>query len=58
MKNTIINREEIYECIDGITVLKEVIENEVETLTNDEIIAEKEAEMLLMYKEIQSLKAI
>ena len=45
---------QIYRIVDGITVLAESII--VEVPTNEEIIAEKEAEMLAMYQEIQLLK--
>ena len=56
MPNTEIKRTEFYEMKDGIAVLKEVIEQEVEVQTAEELIAEKEAELLKMYQEIQLLK--
>lgn len=58
MPNTEIKRTEIYEVVDGVSTLLEVIETEVEVVTTGEIIAEKEAEMLAMYEEIQRLKQI
>jgi hypothetical protein len=54
--NTEIQRTEIYQTIDGITTLIEVIEQEVPIITQEEIIAEKEAELLRVYAEIQELK--
>jgi len=48
--------QEIYEVNDGVSVLVDSIETQVEVPTNEEIIAEKEAEMLAMYQEIQLLK--
>ena len=51
-----IAREEIYEFVDGITTLVEVIEKEIEVPTVEEVIAEKEAKLLEMYEEIQKLK--
>lgn len=56
MPNTEIQRSEIYKVVDGITSLIEVIENEVEVPTQEELIAEKEAELLKVYAEIQALK--
>lgn len=56
MPNTEIQRKEIYEVVDGVTTLKEVIETEVEVPTQEEIIADKEAQLLAIYEEIQSLK--
>ena len=50
--------QEIYEVNDGVSVLVDTIETQVEVPTNEEIIAEKEAEMLAMYQEIQRLKQI
>lgn len=52
-----IAREEIYETVDDVTTLIEVIEKEIEVPTVEEIIAEKEAKLLEMYEEIQKLKA-
>ena len=52
-----IAREEIYETVDGVSTLIEVIEKEIEVPTVEEIIAEKEAKLLEMYEEIQKLKA-
>ena len=49
-------RTEIYENVNGVTVLKEIIEKEVDVLSNEELIAEKEAQLLAMYNEIQALK--
>ena len=56
MPNTKIQRSEIYEFIDGVSILKEVLETEVEVPTQEELIQEKEAELLKMYEEIQALK--
>ena len=41
---------------DGTTILVSVEEVEVDILTPEEEIAQKEAELLKMYKEIQDLK--
>lgn len=49
-------RTEIYENVNGITQLKQVIETEVEVATQEEIIAEKEAQLLQMYQELEALK--
>ena len=54
--NTEIQRTEIYEMVDGVSTLIEIIEQEVEVPTQEEIIAEKEAELLKVYAEIQELK--
>jgi len=51
-----IQRKEIYKLVDGINTLIEVIETEVNTPTTEEIIAEKEAELISIYNEIQKLK--
>lgn len=51
-----IHREEIYEVNDGVTTLVDVIETEVEVPTEQELIAEKEAELLKVYAELQALK--
>lgn len=56
MSNTEIKRTEIYEVVDGVSVLKEVIETEVEVTTQEEIIADKEAQLLQMYQELEALK--
>ena len=56
MPNIKIQRSEIYETVNGVTILKEVIETEVEVATQEEIIAEKEAELISIYNEIQKLK--
>jgi len=56
MPNIEIQRTEVYETVNGVTILKEVIETEVEVATQEEIIADKEAALLAMYEEIQSLK--
>lgn len=53
---TQIIRTEIYESIDGVNTLVDVIEKEVVEHTQEEIIAEKEAELLKIYAEIQALK--
>ena len=50
-------REEIYETVDGVSTLIEVIEKEIEVPTIEEVIAEKEAKLLEMYEEIQKLKS-
>jgi hypothetical protein len=52
-----IAREEIYESIDGVNTLIEVVEKEIDVPTVEEIIAEKEAKLLEMYEEIQKLKS-
>jgi hypothetical protein len=57
MANTEIQRTEIYESIDGITTLIDVIETEVQLPTVEEIIADKEAKLLSLYEEIQEIKA-
>jgi hypothetical protein len=41
---------------DGTVELIEVIETEVDEPTQEEVIAEKEAQLLAMYEEIQALK--
>lgn len=41
---------------DGTDLLIETIQIEVEVPTQEEIIAEKEAELLKMYKELEALK--
>lgn len=51
-----LERNEIYEVIDGVTTLVDVIETEVEVPTEQELIAEKEAELLKVYAELQALK--
>jgi len=56
MPTTKIEREEIYEVVDGVTTLINVIETEIEVPTQEELIAEKEAELLKMYAELQALK--
>jgi len=56
MPNIEIQRTEVYETVNGVTILKEVIETEVEVATQEEIIAEKEAELISIYNEIQKLK--
>ena len=58
MPTTKIERWEVWtKQEDGSEVLQEVIENEVETPTQEEIIADKEAELLNMYKELEALKS-
>jgi len=56
MPITQISTHEIYEVNNGVSVLVETIETEIEVPTNEEIIAEKEAQLLAMYEEIQALK--
>ena len=56
MPNKEIQRSEIYEVIDGVSTLINVIETEIEVPTQEELIAEKEAELLQMYQELQALK--
>jgi len=56
MPNIEIQRTEVYETVNGVTILKEVIETEVEVATQEEVIAEKEAELISIYNEIQNLK--
>ena len=56
MPNIEIQRTEVYETVNGVTILKEVIETEVEVATQEEVIAEKEAELISIYNEIQKLK--
>ena len=53
---TEILRTEIYENVNGVTTLKNVYETEVNVPTTEELIAEKEAQLLAMYNEIQALK--
>lgn len=53
---TQILRTEIYENIDGVTVLKEIIETETQIPTIEDEIADKEAQLLAMYTELQTLK--
>lgn len=43
--------------INGNVIHSEIISEEVELPTQEEIIAEKEAELLKMYAELQELKA-
>lgn len=57
MGNKKIERVEIYELVDGVSTLKEVVENEIEAPTQEELIAEKEAELLKMYQELEALKS-
>jgi ligand-binding SRPBCC domain-containing protein len=57
MSNTQIITKEIYKVDEnGQTVLIETIEIEVNEPTQEEIIAEKQAELLKIYAEIQALK--
>ena len=56
MPNIEIQRSEIYETVNGVTILKEVIETEIEVPTQEEVIADKEAELIAIYNEIQNLK--
>jgi len=56
MPSTEILRNEIYETVNGVATLKEVIETEIEVQTQEEIIAEKEAKLLEMYAELNALK--
>ena len=56
MPNTELKRTEIYELVDGVSTLKEVIETEVEVPTQEEVIADKEAQLLQMYQELEALK--
>jgi preprotein translocase subunit SecA len=57
MSNTQIITKEIYKVDEnGQTVLVETIEIEVNEPTQEEIIAEKQAELLKIYAEIQALK--
>ena len=56
MPNIEIQRTEVYETVNGVTILKEVIETEVEVATQEEVIADKEAELIAIYNEIQNLK--
>jgi hypothetical protein len=56
MPSTEILRNEIYETVNGVTTLIEVIETEIEVQTQEEIIAEKEAKLLEMYAELNALK--
>lgn len=49
--------KEIYETNEnGQTILIDTIEIDIEGPTQEELIAEKEAELLKMYAEIQALK--
>jgi hypothetical protein len=56
MPSTEILRNEIYETVNGVATLVEVIETEIEVQTQEEIIAEKEAKLLEMYAELNALK--
>jgi len=56
MPNIEIQRTEVYETVNGVTILKEVIETEIEVPTQEEVIADKEAELIAIYNEIQNLK--
>tara|TARA_R110000782_G_scaffold196806_2_gene286076 strand:- start:675 stop:851 length:177 start_codon:yes stop_codon:yes gene_type:complete len=56
MPTTQTNILEVYEVTNGVSVLVESIETLTEVPTKEEIIAQKEAEMLAMYDEIQRLK--
>lgn len=56
MPNIKEHRKEIYNLVDGVTELVEVIEEKVLEATQAEILAEKEAELLKIYQEIQALK--
>jgi len=47
---------EVYEIVNGITNCKEVIEIEVDVPSKADLIAEKEAELLKVYAEIQDIK--
>lgn len=58
MPTTQTQTQEIYQMVDGIPFLVKSIETQVEVPTNEEIITEKEAEMLAMYEEIKRLKQI
>lgn len=58
MPNTRIERLEKWaKQEDGSEILVEVIENEVEMPTQEEVIAEKEAKLLEMYQELEALKS-
>lgn len=56
MKTEIINQKVWRKLEDGTMELVSNKDIEVEVLTTEEIIADKEAEMLAMYNEIQKLK--
>jgi len=56
MPNIEIQRTEVYETVNGVTILKEVIETEIKVPTQEEVIAYKEAELIAIYNEIQNLK--
>lgn len=56
MPTTTISRKEIYHQKEDGTVEVEVIETPIEVPTAEETIAEKEAKLLQMYEELQSLK--
>ena len=47
---------EIYKIIDGVLVLQEVIETQIQEPTLEELIQEKELQLLQMYQELQDLK--
>ena len=47
---------EIYEANNGVSILVETIETQIEVATQEETIAEKEAQLLAIYEEIQALK--
>ena len=51
-----VNKEIWKKDIDGTMILLETIQIEIEVPTQEEIIAEKEAELIAIYNEIQNLK--
>ena len=56
MPTTEVQRIERYEMKDGVPVLIEVIEDNIEVISIEEEITLKEAELLRVYAEIQALK--
>jgi outer membrane protein TolC len=54
--NTEIVKQEIYKVVDGVTTKVETKEIEVQVPTTEELVAEKEAQLLKMYEELKALK--
>lgn len=56
MPNIEITKTDHYELVNGIPTLTQSIESVVEVPTQEEMVAEKEQELLKIYNEIQKLK--
>ena len=50
-------KEEIYKKVNGVTTLIKVVDREVSEPTQEELLAEKEAQLLEIYAEIEALKS-